>query len=209
MHIRYRESESFPGVFLFRCEKLHADLEVTSCAKNYLAGASMSCAGCSIGKHHAQRADLPKNRVATRGRRWDLVVPGECCRCLAKGLRLVRGKTICITCYNREREVLHGANAKGAQPSKWSHLRPAIACIQDGNRLRLLEFDLCSGLLEAERTAARRWPGSTVIDFHMDRDPAPRQEKKQGYLRQSFPKRIRRKPLFTPLFEHAGSAGFF
>jgi hypothetical protein len=36
--------------------------------------------------------------------------------------RLVRGRTLCVSCYNREREVLHGANAKGAPPKKWSGL---------------------------------------------------------------------------------------
>jgi hypothetical protein len=43
-------------------------------------------------------------------------------------MRLVRGHTICVSCYNREREVVHGANSKGGMPRKWAGLhRPRTA----------------------------------------------------------------------------------
>ena len=49
-------------------------------------------------------------------------------------MRLVRGGTICVSCYNREREVLHGANAKGASPKKWAGLyRPSLAYVSNNS----------------------------------------------------------------------------
>ena len=56
----------------------------------------------------------------------------RCLRCRRSGresasrligrMRLIRQHTICVSCYNREREVLRGRNAKGAPPRKWAGL---------------------------------------------------------------------------------------
>jgi hypothetical protein len=88
--------------------------------------------------------------------------------------RLVRGNTLCVSCFNREREVLHGKNSKGGRPVKWNGLREAHMQIEQDGRAQLVNLGLCSGRPEAERVAARRWPGCVVTAFWMDSELPPR-----------------------------------
>jgi hypothetical protein len=48
-------------------------------------------------------------------------------------LRLVRAHSVCVSCFNREKEVLAGRNSKGAKPKKWSGLfYSRAAYVEDG-----------------------------------------------------------------------------
>lgn len=89
-------------------------------------------------------------------------------------MRLVRAQTICVSCYNREKEVLRGANAKGARPKKWAGrlLRTQIVCVEGGDQKRI-PMGLSTGVDEAQRYAARVHPKARVVgvfvadDFHL------------------------------------------
>jgi hypothetical protein len=107
--------------------------------------------------------------------KWDTVIgPITCVRCGRDSrnatrhvgkLRLVRDRTICVSCYNREREILAGANAKGGRPTKWMHLQPAVIELEKGGKIRVVNIGLCSGEPEALRLAERRWPEWTVLAY--------------------------------------------
>ncbi len=158
---------------IFRCIRLRANLTEACCARNFTRAASLSCVGCPVGKHHAEGLSVdPKPDVKSRSR-WVSTTAGTCVRCARHALRLLRGHTICVSCYNREREVLHGANAKGSPPVKASGLRQAhMAIVEKDGTPRLVALGgLCSGQAEAERTAQRCWPGCVIKTFSMDRDP--------------------------------------
>ncbi|MGQ7939535.1 hypothetical protein [Paraburkholderia sp. D1E] len=78
-----------------------------------------------------------------------------------------------MTCYNREREFLHGKNAKGGAPIKWSGLRQAHVEIQLHGKQRCLDIGLRSGRAEAERLVARCWPEATVTRIWLGAEPSP------------------------------------
>ncbi|MEW9581401.1 hypothetical protein [Paraburkholderia sp. DGU8] len=80
-------------------------------------------------------------------------------------LRLVRQHTLCVSCYNREREVIDGANAKGARPVKWASLRPALIEIERDGQRKAIHIGLCSGEQEARRLAERRWPTWAFVNY--------------------------------------------
>lgn len=110
----YFEIEITPDVKYFNCEGMRATLAVTACAGNWRRGhhegdlARQRCKGCEIGALHAGEAGA--NRSPFLGTRI-------CARCHRSESRLIH-KHLCVSCYNREREVLLGRNAKGNKPSK-------------------------------------------------------------------------------------------
>lgn len=133
----YFDVPDVPGRY-FACAR-YGTMSDASCAKNYEAapqavrsGRLDGCLGCKIGARHA--AGAGGDGVAAEA--VVAAAPPQCgaicVRCRRSGrdagsrlvgrMRLVRGHTICVSCYNREREVVHGANAKGAAPRKWRGL---------------------------------------------------------------------------------------
>lgn len=134
----------------------------------------MACVGCPTGRQHAQ-ALSPAHATSDLMRgvsRRETRAPLACVRCGRNGttagtrllgrFRLVRGKTLCVSCYNREREFLHGKNAKGGTPVKWSGLREAHVEIDLHGKRQRHDIGLRSGRQEIERFVARRWPEATI-----------------------------------------------
>lgn len=155
----------------FGCER-YGTLSVAACARNFneaptilRSGRLHGCLGCPIGREHAGPAaappDIPQAAIIYRP---------VCVRCRRSGrsedsrlvgrMRLVREQTICVSCYNREREVLAGANAKGAPPKKWSQLyrTKAAYVVPAGYRLEQLSTPV-RDRAEAILTVLRRTPG--------------------------------------------------
>jgi hypothetical protein len=173
------ELPDFPGLKFFRCTRLLADLSPHACARNFRQGANIQCVGCTIGRHHAgiepapeaptQTATCPQYRSLSEfPSRAPWTAPGNtsCIRCgqhsrtnerLIGRMRLVR-ETICVSCFNREREVVKGSNAKGGRPQKWAMLKLTTIDIQRDGQTKRIDIGLCSGAAEALRHAARRWP---------------------------------------------------
>lgn len=130
--IEYRTLEYAPGKY-FDCPS-YGLMKLESCARNYTdaptaikAGRLAKCIGCEIGRKHAH---APKPEAAPKLR--SIQYRPVCVRCRRDGtaegtrligrLRLVRAKTVCVSCFNREKEVLAGRNSKGAKPKKWGGL---------------------------------------------------------------------------------------
>jgi hypothetical protein len=99
----------------FRCSPLRATLSVESCAANWrraqrIPAADLGfvgkCGDCAIGSAHAGERHVHRSRI------FDLEI---CPRCRRGGARMP-GNRRCISCYNREREVKAGKNAKGTKP---------------------------------------------------------------------------------------------
>lgn len=187
--VRYHESEAFPGVQLFRCARLLAELTPTACAKNHAHARSYQCTTCAIGAYHSAGKDVGPAPVAFDGRVATGWRPGlDCVRCGRRGMRLIRGSTLCVSCYNRELEVLRGTNAKGATPKKWAVLRAATATIVGKGKREVVRLPLVSGRDEAERLVARRWPGYELVKLALDQDlPAARRLQRDATRTQASP----------------------
>lgn len=173
MLIHYEECSDIPGMRLFRCEALRANLTPEACSRNVTNNATIQCARCPIGTVHvAACAPQALTKLTWQGPRYRGVQPAKSCvRCCTKTYRLVRSKSICISCYNRERELRVGSNAKGTPPRKAAAALHRAVCLVDlwGDAL-LLEFDYCSGPAEAARRIQRQWPGARLEDY--ERQPA-------------------------------------
>jgi hypothetical protein len=134
--VGYFAVEGFSGQY-FSCAR-YGTMSTGACVRNFAAapqavkgGRLEGCVGCQLGAQHSGKPAQPC--VNPR----DVSMHRGCVRCRRSGreptsrllgrMRLVRGHTICVSCYNREREFLHGANAKGAKPKKWSGLFMAAA----------------------------------------------------------------------------------
>ena len=132
--IDYFEVAGMPGKY-FTCAR-YGTMSPEACARNYRSapdtvrsGRLEACLGCAIGHRHAgsQEQCVPTPTSAT-----GLRAKPACLRCRRSGrehasrligrMRLIREHTVCVSCYNREREVLRGKNAKGAPPRKWAGL---------------------------------------------------------------------------------------
>lgn len=109
----YFERPELPGQKFFQCEPLRGSLSVTACAGMWAKanGAKpdnvSKCCGCPVGAAHAG------SKIVTTAIQRRKV----CCRCLRVSGRLIRG-VICVSCFNRELEVINGKNAKGLPPVK-------------------------------------------------------------------------------------------
>ena len=101
--IEYREL--MPGFFAFDCNPLRATISPTSCADRWSKSeCGSSCHGCSVGAQHAGRPDAPTPPTRM-----------PCCRCGRTDQRLL-AKTLCVSCFNRQRETIKGRNSKGDFP---------------------------------------------------------------------------------------------
>ena len=181
--VNYFSMEGAPGQY-FTCGR-YGTMSVPSCARNYAAAPAASksgrleaCVGCAVGREHAgETLTLPVVSAAPAAPETGLF----CVRCRKSGrdeesrlvgrMRLVRDHTICVSCYNREREVLKGANAKGAKPKKWKHLYFARVGLVSGGALRVEQLSQpVSDQFEAALTVMRRsgrpqylsWTGGSI-----------------------------------------------
>lgn len=104
--VTFFRPECAPHIELFRCETQRLDLTKASCANFHIRRHTASCAGCLIGAHHAGRS--APTETATRN---------ECVRCQRQdgARRLIHGR-ICVSCFNRQGEVIRGHDRKGNTP---------------------------------------------------------------------------------------------
>lgn len=137
--VDYFAVEGFDGQY-FSCKR-YGTMTPAACAKNYDAapvasknnGRLEACVGCAVGAIHAGKPVTEKSMIVYRPvcLRCRKSTSSDGCRLVGR-MRLVRHSTICVSCYNREREVIHGANAKGAAPKKWAGLyKPRLAYVSE------------------------------------------------------------------------------
>jgi hypothetical protein len=135
--IDYFEVPGMPDRY-FACRP-YGTMSPQSCARNFKeapqafqSGRLGACIACHVGCRHARGDDASGERPARMTNQLATACLRVCLRCRRSGqdagsrligrMRLIRGHSICVSCYNREREVLRGKNAKGAPPKKWAGL---------------------------------------------------------------------------------------
>lgn len=106
MSTEYFSIDGAPGRY-FVCGQLKATLSVPSCSgrwKESQGGKRFeTCRTCALGAEHSGRKMAVKPAKTM------------CCRCADLATRLVDGG-VCMSCYNRQREVEKGKNGKGSAP---------------------------------------------------------------------------------------------
>jgi len=182
--VHFHPHADFASIQVFTCDRLSCVLTKEACAANYTrANAPLSCKGCKIGVAHAAGDTPTMDRHALSA----IANSQSCIRCERDGrtatryigrFRLVRDFTLCINCFNRQREVERGANAKGAKPVKWAHLQQATITIEDAaGDWKTLDIGLRSSRAECERYVARIHPGSVIVECFMSGTAMPPAEK--------------------------------
>lgn len=172
----YFEVEGIPGKY-FSCAR-YGTMTPDACAKNFtaaprafrLSGRLEGCLNCPIGRAHCGQPASPS--AAPVAAAEPIYYRPVCLRCRRDGkeegsrlisrLRLVRQQTICVSCFNREREVLLGANAKGAKPKKWQLMRPRVAYVRDSRVMREAMATPVVDRAEVALTLLRR-PGAVGV----------------------------------------------
>jgi|GEM_PF-3486884 len=163
-------------IVLFRCDRRSASLTKAACAKFYLATVKkrpepwdslFKCRSCPVGAAHAGGGTTPiddaKAREAAARQQvideWKSVCP----RCLRLSARLIKGN-LCVSCYNRSREVEVGKNRKGSAPK----LLPSRLCtvtmrIIDASGSRVENFTNVTGSVEAMVQVAKKAAGPVAF----------------------------------------------
>lgn len=105
--------ELLPGFTAFRCEPLRASLSPRACGQNHNDQRHPACQACPIGQRHAAEHSLKvhQSKPAT-----------TCVRCERQPGRRLLEHGICISCYNRQREVIRGRDRKGNVPGLTLHV---------------------------------------------------------------------------------------
>lgn len=160
---------------VFDCERIIATVTREQCAASYLRNnIGSSCHRCPIGSHFSSGAPVAENAHTAINDSLGFA----CVRCERTGLtaariigrfRLTRMHTLCVSCLNRELEIVKGSNSKGAPPKKWAHLRPATITIENAaGEWLTIDAGLRSGRPECERWVARIYPGCTIVECVFD-----------------------------------------
>lgn len=165
--IEYTEFPGAPGKY-FVCPRMpgNATLSTNACASQFTVARYARqdeerdtrhyCRNCPTGAKHAGIDDfVPRTQFQEST---------ECVRCGNTGRRLIRG-CICVSCYNRELEVLKGSNAKGTRPIRCAVVYPMQAMVRDGKRKAKIQQFIATGMLEVILAAAKRSKDRAVVGF--------------------------------------------
>lgn len=121
--MEYFTLPELPDKPMFRCQRMSATLQVTNCSRMWSEAnnakpkpqcSTSPCKGCSIGAEHAGISDVSQSNLSGSP---------ICARCHRVGSRMV-GAHICVSCWNREREMLIGRNRRGVPPKFHPALYP-------------------------------------------------------------------------------------
>lgn len=146
--VAYTTLDMAPGLSFFACQPLAATVSITGCEKRWREAQApvrrrpqgggprprdevedtrnrlLACRGCAVGAHHAGERHISYS---------SLFNAPICPRCRTGNTRMI-GNRICVSCYNREREIASGRNARGNAPTKLRLLRPArFRAVVDGS----------------------------------------------------------------------------
>jgi len=129
--VAYVVDAAAPGLKFFRCEAFRATLSVKGCATRWVeaqggARARGAAANDAVDALYDARASLDRCRSCAIGAAHAGYTPihysplfgaSICPRCGRGTTRMIHGRR-CISCYNREREMKAGRNARGNRPSE-------------------------------------------------------------------------------------------
>lgn len=164
--VAYRTIPEMPGATFFDCSRLHAGLTTQACTHMWRAANQArserhtACRSCFVGATHAGVSNASRSPISGA-----LV----CSRCARGATRLIQ-KRLCISCYNRERELIKGVNARGMVPTKLAPLAPRQIFFMANGRAQLLRSEhtthaaelIVAVLRDAVHTVAFAWAGAAV-----------------------------------------------
>lgn len=159
--LNYSEHELMPGRPMFRCDRLSAVVQVSSCVSMWERSnlgqtpKADRCRGCQLGAVHAGQS-VP-DASALRG-------IAICPRCGATDKRLVSG-WLCISCYNRQREMLLGRNAKGKPPEKHPPIAARAVKFVCQGKTQTLRREHAVGSVELVVELLRDQPGKVAVGW--------------------------------------------
>jgi hypothetical protein len=164
--VAYARIAIAPQLKMFACAPLRATLSQTGCAARwraaqiatgYEADRLMVCRSCPVGAAHAGEEAIKYS---------PLYGSHICPRCRKGAFRMINNRR-CISCFNRERELRDGKNARGNKP-KGLLLKPLhgveikVAVNDNVQRLRVtMVIDTLEPMLQMLRTT----PGELAFAF--------------------------------------------
>lgn len=163
--VTYAANSSAPGLKLFPCSRLRATMSQGGCAKRWAtaqvakgqqAEAFEACRSCAIGASHAGLAHVHHS---------PFYGAAICPRCEEGNTRIIGGR-LCINCYNRERELLAGRNARGNRPryvSAEAPLRSLDLRISINGRARRERIERVTGTREVVLQRLRATRGQVAF----------------------------------------------
>lgn len=152
-----------PPFPLMTCERSALRLSAAGCARMWLScrvtppepwEGRFKCLDCPTGADHAggiQAPTTPADRLKT-----------ICPRCGLERDRFI-GNRLCVSCYNRDREVLAGRNGKGNRPGLTDRLHTVNLAIATRGLVKRVTFERVTGRVEATLAAARQAGGCIII----------------------------------------------
>jgi hypothetical protein len=162
----YSTIDQAPGMRFFRCEPYRATVSTKTCAARWtkaqdargdLGAALAACRACATGAAHAGRGRV---RYSPHYR------SGVCPRCGEGGRRIIGGR-VCVSDYNRSREMRAGKNARGNVPIELLQRplhRVEVLVEVDGEARRLVDRET-SGLTETLIQVLRTHTGEISFAF--------------------------------------------
>jgi hypothetical protein len=164
--VGYTALAAAPGLKMFSCEPLRASLSQKGCGIRWFEAQTATghggerleiCRSCPIGAAHAG-----ETAVYYSSRYGSMICPA--CR---KGTTRMIKNRVCVSCYNRRREISTGKNGRGNVPvellRKPPHTVEFIACI-DGKPKRV-QAPECMDMLEAMLRTLRTTKGNISFGF--------------------------------------------
>jgi len=149
---------------LFLCEKQRVRLTEPGCARLWRAAqekrpeaweAKYHCFTCQIGAANAGET-ISATAAETEALRC------ICPRCRRRSDRIIAGR-LCISCYNRQREVNVGRNRKGTRPRLTDVLHTETFAVVTSAGIRVAKAEAVTGILEAMLACARAATGPVAF----------------------------------------------
>ncbi len=145
------------GLVMMRCQRRSVTLTESGCAASWEAARKKRpepwegrwhCRSCALGAEKAGKP-LPQTAVAADA------LSCLCPRCFRPASRLINGH-LCVSCYNRDREVARGRNAKGGVPRLTAKLHNLTILVVEEGAVRRETLDRVTGSQEAMIMLAKR-----------------------------------------------------
>jgi hypothetical protein len=163
----FTQPETGPVQF-FACERLGANMTAQGCATRWtkaqhatgqMAERFEKCRACPIGAAHSGRTHVHLSPL--HGAKL-------CPRCETGQMRII-AERVCVNCYNREREMLSGRNARGNAPARLQESRPLRsirARMAINGRPAVRSFDNVTGLREVVLRSLRTTRGQVAFGWN-------------------------------------------
>ena len=162
--IEYTSKPPAPGEY-FDCSRWGACLSVSTCAGMWKSANGPTrplpesrlyrCHRCEVGGSHAGQPAETGNELF--GKRI-------CDRCHRLSSRIIHGE-LCVSCYNREREVIIGKNGRGAPPVKHPPLSPRRVLVSVDGRVAESIYPHTVDMTEVYVSIMRHQHGLIIFGF--------------------------------------------